>query len=165
MISPCSASDAERICEVINEAAKAYLGVIPGDCWHEPYMSLEEVRAEIEAGKIVDIAATHPDAKIFDNWMRSFNDPNVYYISHLGFGLDPRATVDSSDPAALESIDGSIVLGFGSNVSPTLGGDRHAKGHMDCVLMNATMTLDDRKILIDGKFSEDTGLAWSARQL
>ena len=50
MISPCSASDAERICEVINEAAKAYLGVIPGDCWHEPYMSLEEVRAEIEAG-------------------------------------------------------------------------------------------------------------------
>ena len=50
MISPCSDSDAPRICEVINEAAQAYLGVIPGDCWHEPYMSLEDLRAEIEAG-------------------------------------------------------------------------------------------------------------------
>ena len=127
------------------------------------YVTREPIKAEIEAGRIVNIAATHPDAKIFDNWMRSFNDPNVYYISHLGFGLDPRAKVDSSDPAALESIDGSIVLGFGSNVSPFLGGDRHAEGHMDCVLMNGTMTLDGRKILIDGQFAEDTGLAGNGR--
>ena len=50
MISPCFDSDAERICEVINAGATAYLGVIPDDCWHEPYMPLEELRAEIEAG-------------------------------------------------------------------------------------------------------------------
>jgi len=38
------------ICEVINEAAEAYRGVIPADCWHEPYMPLDELRAELAAG-------------------------------------------------------------------------------------------------------------------
>jgi GNAT superfamily N-acetyltransferase len=35
---------------VINDAAVAYRGVIPADRWHEPYMPLSEVRAEIDAG-------------------------------------------------------------------------------------------------------------------
>ena len=38
--------------EIINDAAIAYKGIIPGDRWHEPYMALEEVRQEIEAGVI-----------------------------------------------------------------------------------------------------------------
>lgn len=35
---------------IINAAAEAYRGVIPADCWHEPYMSSEELAAEIAAG-------------------------------------------------------------------------------------------------------------------
>ena len=50
MITLCTARDVGRIWEVINAAAAAYEGVIPSDCWHQPYMSLEELRAEIEEG-------------------------------------------------------------------------------------------------------------------
>lgn len=32
----------EKIYEVINEAAATYKGVIPADCWKEPYMSERE---------------------------------------------------------------------------------------------------------------------------
>jgi GNAT superfamily N-acetyltransferase len=32
---------------VINDAAQAYRGVIPDDRWHEPYMPMEELEAEI----------------------------------------------------------------------------------------------------------------------
>lgn len=35
---------------VINDAAVAYKGHIPMDRWHEPYMSLSELRDEIAAG-------------------------------------------------------------------------------------------------------------------
>ena len=35
---------------IINDAAVAYRGVIPADCWHEPYMPESELRAQIEAG-------------------------------------------------------------------------------------------------------------------
>lgn len=43
-------ADAARIAAVVNAAAVAYRGVIPADCWHEPYMPLAALRAEIEAG-------------------------------------------------------------------------------------------------------------------
>ena len=35
---------------IINTAAEAYRGAIPADCWHEPYMSAEELAAELAAG-------------------------------------------------------------------------------------------------------------------
>lgn len=42
--------DPATIGEVINDAAIAYRGVIPADCWHDPYMPLDELRAELAAG-------------------------------------------------------------------------------------------------------------------
>lgn len=35
---------------VINEAAEAYRGVIPNDRWKEPYLSISEIKREIEQG-------------------------------------------------------------------------------------------------------------------
>jgi GNAT superfamily N-acetyltransferase len=35
---------------IINTAAEAYRGVIPDDCWHDPYMSAAELQSEIAAG-------------------------------------------------------------------------------------------------------------------
>ncbi len=50
MIRSCVPGDTGTIGTVINEAAQAYRGVIPGDCWHEPYMTAAALAAEIEAG-------------------------------------------------------------------------------------------------------------------
>ncbi len=44
------ASDFDAALRVINDATQAYKGVIPDDRWREPYMSAEELAAEIEAG-------------------------------------------------------------------------------------------------------------------
>ncbi len=50
MIRKCTEADFETIFEIINDAAVAYKGIIPADRWHEPYMSCEELKHEIEAG-------------------------------------------------------------------------------------------------------------------
>ena len=50
MIRPCRDTDVPRIETIINEAASAYEGVIPADCWQEPYMARAELLAEISAG-------------------------------------------------------------------------------------------------------------------
>ncbi len=50
MIRRCAETDFEAILAVINDAARAYDGVIPADRYHEPYMPAEELRGEIEAG-------------------------------------------------------------------------------------------------------------------
>ena len=49
-IRRCNREDFEEIYEIINDAAQAYRGVIPSDCWKEPYMSREELRREMESG-------------------------------------------------------------------------------------------------------------------
>ena len=52
MIRECTDSDLNSIFEIINDAAQAYKGVIPNDCWSEPYMPFEELRHEIEDGVV-----------------------------------------------------------------------------------------------------------------
>jgi GNAT superfamily N-acetyltransferase len=49
-VRPCRDEERPAILEIINAAAEAYRGVIPGDCWREPYMPLQELDAEIAAG-------------------------------------------------------------------------------------------------------------------
>jgi GNAT superfamily N-acetyltransferase len=50
MIRPCTNADIPQMDSIINEAAEKYRGVIPADCWHEPYMSRRELESEIAAG-------------------------------------------------------------------------------------------------------------------
>jgi GNAT superfamily N-acetyltransferase len=49
-IAPCEPSDVPLVFEIINESAMAYKGVIPADAWHEPYMPMAELTAEISRG-------------------------------------------------------------------------------------------------------------------
>ena len=49
-IRPFQTSDKKQILNVINQAAYVYKGVIPDDCWHEPYMAMQELQHEIADG-------------------------------------------------------------------------------------------------------------------
>ena len=43
MIRKYTKIDSSKILHIINDAAKKYKGMIPDDCWHEPYMSEQEL--------------------------------------------------------------------------------------------------------------------------
>lgn len=49
-IRPCRPDDHATILAIMNAAAEAYRGVIPEDCWHEPYLSSSQLESEIAAG-------------------------------------------------------------------------------------------------------------------
>jgi N-acetylglutamate synthase-like GNAT family acetyltransferase len=50
VIRSCTDQDLEEILEVINDAARAYRGVIPSDRYTDPYMPPDELRHEIGHG-------------------------------------------------------------------------------------------------------------------
>ena len=50
MISEYTKSNASKILHIINDASLKYKGVIPNDCWHEPYMSKNELIDEFNDG-------------------------------------------------------------------------------------------------------------------
>jgi GNAT superfamily N-acetyltransferase len=69
MIRKCRDSDTQRIYHIINEAARAYEGAIPADRYHEPYMSLAELKREMkrmtffgweEDGELVGVMGMEP---------------------------------------------------------------------------------------------------------
>ena len=49
-IRRCRDDERIGILRIINAGAEAYRGVIPPDCWHEPYMSRPAFDAEVAAG-------------------------------------------------------------------------------------------------------------------
>ncbi len=47
MIRKCQSGDVSRIYFIVNEAARAYEGAIPADCYHQPYMPMDEIKQEM----------------------------------------------------------------------------------------------------------------------
>ena len=52
MIRCCDNRDFEQILSIINDGAQAYKGMIPADCWTEPYMSGKALEHEINEGVV-----------------------------------------------------------------------------------------------------------------
>jgi GNAT superfamily N-acetyltransferase len=52
MIRKCKKSEFDEIYTIINDAAQVYKGVIPSDRWKEPYIPVEELQREIDAGVV-----------------------------------------------------------------------------------------------------------------
>ena len=50
MIKEYKKKDISKILNIINDASLKYKGVIPNNCWHEPYMSDDELIDEISDG-------------------------------------------------------------------------------------------------------------------
>ena len=49
-------ADFAAMLAIINDAARAYHGVIPSDRWHEPYMPSDELKTEIAEGVVFWVA-------------------------------------------------------------------------------------------------------------
>lgn len=52
MIRKCHEGEFDVIYSIINDAAKAYKGIIPVDRWKEPYMSKDELQHEMDEGVV-----------------------------------------------------------------------------------------------------------------
>ena len=50
MIRRVLASEYNAVLDVVNDAVQAYKGIIPADCYKEPYITEEELQEEVERG-------------------------------------------------------------------------------------------------------------------
>ena len=62
MIDEYTKKDASKILHVINDASLRYKGIIPDNCWHEPYMSEQKIIDEFSDG--VRIYGFHHNNKL-----------------------------------------------------------------------------------------------------
>jgi 2,5-dihydroxypyridine 5,6-dioxygenase len=97
------------------------------------------------------------DAALLRDYMSSFDDPEAYAISHIGWGLQPRArwsTLGLYDREATIGMDarayeGNFLFSLGPNNEA--GGSRSTACHIDIPLRDCTVSLDGEPVVRSGK--------------
>lgn len=106
------------------------------------------------------------EARLLRKEMDSFADPEAYAVSHIGWGVDPRATWEAvkiqplsigTDP---RSYAGNVQFSTGPNTEA--GGSRHTIAHFDMPMLGCTLTLDGQAVVRDGAIVPVTQGARSA---
>lgn len=116
----------------------------------------EKVTLEIEKGFITGIHGGF-EAEYLRDYMQYFKDPEAYGISHIGWGLQPKAQWtamglhDKNDGMCMDAraFDGNFLFSTGPNTE--VGGSRKTPCHMDIPLRNCTVRLDDVVVVEQGK--------------
>lgn len=116
----------------------------------------DNVYLTIEGGSIRKIEGGL-DAEYMRDYMASFNDPEGYAVSHLGWGLQRRSKwtaigmYDKRQTNGMESraFEGNFMFSTGPNSEA--GGKRHTPCHLDIPMRNCSVYLDDLAVVEAGK--------------
>jgi 2,5-dihydroxypyridine 5,6-dioxygenase len=109
------------------------------------YLTVDDgVVQKIEGGR---------DAKNLERMWREQNDPNVYNIAQFAMGMNPLSHEVTGGIVHDHGVYGSVHFGIGT--SSNLGGKVKATGHIDGILLDAQVWLDDQLLLSERNFFLD----------
>ncbi|WP_250516862.1 2,5-dihydroxypyridine 5,6-dioxygenase [Caballeronia sp. INDeC2] len=115
----------------------------------------DRIELTVEGGYATRIAGGI-DAQLLSEYMATFDDPEAYAISHIGWGLQPRAhwsTLGLYDREATIGMDarafeGNFLFSLGPNNEA--GGSRTTTCHIDIPLRHCDVFLDGEPVVRNG---------------
>jgi len=100
------------------------------------------------------------DAMLMRDWLEGWQDPDGYAISHLGWGLHPRARWNCIEMFGPErcvahgrAFAGNFLFSTGPNTQG--GGKRATRGHYDAPMRDCSVFLDGEKVIDRGRIVVD----------
>lgn len=141
-----SPPDAEANIPPLEDATEGVLiidGSIP--CQELGLLS-EPIKLVMSRGQIIAIEGGN-QAQILENIFKKYDTPLVKVAAEFGIGLNPSAELIGSmleDEGCL----GTVHIGFGSN--STIGGCNKVPFHLDTIIRQATIHVDDVMIMYNG---------------
>ena len=128
-------------------------GVLVVDGSQNPPMGLlsAPIRFTVEKGVITKVEGGS-EAQQFEEWLRSFDDPQMFRVAHLAYGFGPAAKL-TGDVVEDERVWGCTEWGFG-NVGAILTSDIPegipGASHSDGICLNCSVWLDGVQVLDNG---------------
>ena len=128
-------------------------GVLVVDGSQNPPMGLlsAPIRFTVETGVITKVEGGS-EAQQFEEWLRSFDDPQMFRVAHLAYGFGPAAKL-TGDVVEDERVWGCTEWGFG-NVGAILTSDIPegipGASHSDGICLNCSVWLDGVQVLDNG---------------
>ena len=112
----------------------------------------EPVRLIIKKGEVVKIEGGK-EAIEYEQWLKSFNHPQMLRLAHVCYGVHPNARL-TGDIVEDERIWGATEWGIG-NVGPILiPGGISGPSHSDGICLNSSVWLDGVQIMDKGQLLE-----------
>lgn len=120
----------------------------------------EPVTLRVERGYVTAIEGG-VDAALLRDYVESFEDPEAYALSHVGWGLQKRARwstlglYDREATIAMDAgaFDGNFLWSMGPNNE--VGGSRTTACHIDIPMRACTVQLDDLVVVREGRVCEE----------
>jgi 2,5-dihydroxypyridine 5,6-dioxygenase len=99
------------------------------------------------------------DAALFRDYLEAWQDPLAYSISHVGWGMNPRARWSAMAMYDKRDMQGTEFRAFAGNFLWSLGSNQYAGRytlcHFDLPMRDCTVTLDGRAIVDNGVLHSD----------
>jgi 2,5-dihydroxypyridine 5,6-dioxygenase len=113
------------------------------------------VTLRIENDYVTRIDGEGLDADLMRSYIAAWGDREAYAVSHVGYGLNPRARWDSMALYDKRDFNGTELRAFAGNFLYSTGANevagRHTLGHFDLPLRGCTIALDDTIVVKDGQ--------------
>lgn len=126
--------------------------VFDGSVWPPAELGVlrEPIKLYVENGRVVRIEGGI-EARVFEKWLKSFNDPKMFHIAHLSYGCNPGARL-TGNILEDERVWGVVEWGLGSQSSTFKGKLGMASSHTDGICLNPTVWADGVKIIENGEY-------------
>jgi 2,5-dihydroxypyridine 5,6-dioxygenase len=149
------------VCYPVDGSAQGTVVIAPGDIVFPMKRYVESpVRLTIKGGYVIAVDGA-TDAALVRGYLDSWEDPEVYACSHIGFGLHPRAQWSALafyEKDDVLGMDGRSFLGnFLFSTGPNRYVERHVEAHLDIPMRNCTVQLDDDVLIEDGRMTAIAG--------
>jgi len=104
----------------------------------------------VREGRVVKISGGK-EARVFERWLKSFNDPKMFCIAHISYGCNPGAKL-TGNILEDERLWGVVEWGLGSQSSTFKGSLGLASSHTDGICMNPTVWADGEVVIENGEY-------------
>jgi len=117
------------------------------------------VRLTIEADYVTRIEGESLDAELMREYFAAWGDREAYAVSHVGWGMNPRARWDALVMYDRRDVNGTEQRAFAGNFLYSTGANevagRYTLGHFDLPFRHCTLNLDGRTIVADGQLQNE----------
>ena len=104
---------------------------------------------------VTGISGDGLDADLMRSYFAAWGDQAAYAVSHVGWGMNPRARWDAMAFYDKNDFNGTELRAFAGNFLYSTGANevagRHTLGHFDLPLRGCTVTLDGQVVVLDGQ--------------
>jgi 2,5-dihydroxypyridine 5,6-dioxygenase len=119
------------------------------------------VRMTLKDDYVIDLEGEGADAAMMRAYLEAWGDREAYAVSHVGFGMNPRARYEAlamydqrdTNGTELRAVAGNFLFSTGANEFA----GRYTAGHFDLPMMATTIELDNVAVVREGVLQDVFG--------